>query len=77
MSCVKYTEIVDLKIGVENLSEKFSRLTWNGHYETIYRMNRFYSYEEFEEIAESYKKANNICDDYLEGKIGIEFWSTN
>lgn len=53
MSYVKYTEIVDLKTGVENLSELFSMLAWNAHHEAIYGMNRLYSYEEYEKTAES------------------------
>lgn len=72
MSYVKYTEIVDLKTGVENLSEQFSNLAWDARHESIYGMNRFCSYEECEKLAESYINASNICNDYLKGTIGIE-----
>lgn len=39
MSYVKYTDIVDMKTGVENLRQQFSNLAWDDHHEAVYEMN--------------------------------------
>lgn len=73
MAYVQEIEIVDLESAVKNLSQQFSNLAFDAHHEAIYGMGRFYTYEECEKIGDTYDKAEEVCDEYLQGKRSISF----
>lgn len=52
--------------------QQVSRLAWDTHHEAMYCMGRFCTYDEFEKLAKTYEKADNICQDNINGRSTIE-----
>lgn len=71
MAYVKDIEITDLESAVKHIHKEFSNLSFDAHHEAIYGMGRFYTYEECEELGDTYDKAVSFCDQYLDDEIPL------
>lgn len=67
-----WEKAVDIKSAVTRLHQSLKARRWDAEHEAVYGMERFYSTEYCQQLAEKYNSAADICEDYLEKRITID-----
>ncbi|KAF5282849.1 hypothetical protein FQA39_LY17470 [Lamprigera yunnana] len=64
-----WTKAIDLKSAVERLYEKLGALEFDADHETIYGMERYYTFQQYKNHGDKYKTGRNVCRKFLKRKM--------